>query len=73
MKKLLLLPIVLLSLAFPKATTKATGFTTYSHLIEHTDCGSYHGHPLNRGPKGGCYYINKNGNKTYVDRALCKC
>ncbi|SFZ72743.1 hypothetical protein [Chitinimonas taiwanensis] len=23
------------------------------------------------GPKGGCYYINKNGNKTYVDRALC--
>jgi hypothetical protein len=23
------------------------------------------------GPKGGCYYINKNGNKTYVDRSLC--
>ena len=24
------------------------------------------------GPKGGCYYINKNGKKTYVDRALCR-
>ncbi|ESQ78063.1 hypothetical protein [Asticcacaulis sp. YBE204] len=25
-----------------------------------------------RGKRGGCYYINKNGNKTYVDRSLCK-
>lgn len=24
-----------------------------------------------RGPKGGCYYINSNGNKTYVSRSLC--
>lgn len=24
------------------------------------------------GPRGGCYYINKNGNKTYVDRSLCR-
>ena len=23
------------------------------------------------GPNGGCYYINKNGKKTYVDRSLC--
>lgn len=23
------------------------------------------------GPQGGCYYINSNGNKTYVDRGLC--
>lgn len=23
------------------------------------------------GPKGGCYYINSNGNKTYVDRSYC--
>lgn len=22
-------------------------------------------------PKGGCYYWNKNGNKTYVARYLC--
>lgn len=24
-----------------------------------------------RGPRGGCYYINRSGNKTYVDRSLC--
>jgi hypothetical protein len=24
-----------------------------------------------RGPRGGCYYINSHGNKTYVDRSLC--
>jgi hypothetical protein len=23
------------------------------------------------GPRGGCYYINRNGNKTYVDRSFC--
>ena len=25
-----------------------------------------------RGPRGGCYYINSRGNKTYVDRSLCR-
>ena len=24
-----------------------------------------------RGPRGGCYYINSNGNKTYVSRDMC--
>lgn len=24
-----------------------------------------------RGPKGGCYYKNRNGKKTYVSRSLC--
>ncbi len=24
-----------------------------------------------RGPRGGCYYINSSGNKTYVDRGKC--
>jgi hypothetical protein len=24
-----------------------------------------------RGPRGGCYYINGYGNKTYVDRSMC--
>lgn len=26
---------------------------------------------LHVGPRGGCYYINDNGNKTYVDRSEC--
>jgi endonuclease YncB( thermonuclease family) len=25
-----------------------------------------------RGAKGGCYYINRNGNKTYVDKSKCE-
>lgn len=32
---------------------------------------SYNGHSLHVGPKGGCYYINSSGNKTYVDRSEC--
>lgn len=24
-----------------------------------------------KGPRGGCYYYNSRGNKTYVDRSLC--
>lgn len=28
-------------------------------------------HTYITGPKGGCYYINKNGKRTYVDRKLC--
>lgn len=26
---------------------------------------------LIRGPRGGCYYINRSGNKTYVSRSVC--
>ncbi|MDR7131645.1 hypothetical protein J2X69_004009 [Algoriphagus sp. 4150] len=34
----------------------------------------YHnGKSLHLGPQGGCYYINSNGNKTYVDRSECRC
>ena len=40
---------------------------------EGSSCGSHNGKSLNRGPEGGCYYINSNGNKTYVDRSECKC
>lgn len=28
---------------------------------------------LSIGPNGGCYYINSNGNKSYVDRSECNC
>lgn len=37
------------------------------------DCGYVNGHPLHKGSMGGCYYINDNGNKTYVDRSQCHC
>lgn len=31
-----------------------------------TNGGDYNGHQVLVGPKGGKYYINKNGNKTYI-------
>ncbi len=36
-------------------------------------CGTYNGNSLWTGERGGCYYINSNGNKTYVDRSECNC
>jgi hypothetical protein len=36
-------------------------------------CGTHNGKSLNKGPQGGCYYINSNGNKTYVSRSECNC
>ena len=38
-----------------------------------TKCGTHNGRTLYKGPEGGCYYINSNGNKTYVDRKKCNC
>ena len=49
---------------------------TTSNCTEKSDvygCGYHNGHPLYKGPEGGCYYINSNGNKTYVDRSECDC
>lgn len=34
---------------------------------------TYNGKTLYKGPEGGCYYNNSNGNKTYVDRSYCNC
>lgn len=36
-------------------------------------CGTHNGKLLWTGPKGGCYYKNSKGNKTYVDRSECNC
>jgi len=36
-------------------------------------CGSHNGRTLYKGSSGGCYYINDNGNKTYVDESECHC
>lgn len=36
-------------------------------------CGFHNGKQLWTGPRGGCYYKNSNGNKTYVDRSECNC
>ena len=36
-------------------------------------CGYHNGKKLYKGSRGGCYYINSNDNKTYVDRSECTC
>lgn len=37
------------------------------------ECGVYNGKVLYTGPRGGCYYKQTDGEKTYVDRSNCKC
>lgn len=50
-------------------TTPPTSTTT----TPSTSCGYHNGKKLYKGPEGGCYYINSNGNKTYVSRSECTC
>lgn len=36
-------------------------------------CGQYNGKTLYTGHRGGCYYYQDDGEKTYVDRSNCSC
>lgn len=54
-------------------TTPPTTTTSTPPSTGDAKCGFYKGKQLYIGPKGGCYYINSNGNKTYVDRSNCNC
>jgi hypothetical protein len=49
----------------PKGTVTGTSSSS--------GCGYHNGHKLYKGSDGGCYYINSNGNKTYVGRSECNC
>lgn len=40
---------------------------------EDIPCGTHNGNQLYKGPRDGCYYLNSNSNKTYVDRSECNC
>lgn len=42
-----------------------------SQVAEAASCGPRTAQ-LQQGPRGGCFYINRNGNKTYVDRSCCR-
>lgn len=49
---------------------------TVTLVMDSMPCGRYgpeNRYQLYRGPKGGCYYINSNGNKSYIDRSDCNC
>lgn len=61
----------------PKSTqaslqTKRFDFTSAPLNVD-TKCRQYNGRQLYIGKSGGCYYINSNGNKSYVERDLCNC
>ena len=65
MKKIVLL-VLMLSLTLACQKDDAAGADRA--------CGTYKsGQSLWVGPDGGCYYINSNGNKTYVEREACRC
>jgi len=68
MKKLLMIICLLTFLGCSKDENYTSSLSGAS-----TSCGSHNGRTLIKGPKGGCYYNNSNGNKTYVDRSYCKC
>ncbi|MEW7292198.1 hypothetical protein [Aquimarina sp. 2304DJ70-9] len=47
---------------------------SYSRSIERQSSKQYKTRTTRtyyQGPRGGCYYINSNGNKTYVARSMC--
>lgn len=65
MKKIIILIIVI-------------GFISFSSCTKDDDIteiksGFHNGNQLWKGPQGGCYYYNTNGNKTYVERSECNC
>jgi hypothetical protein len=68
MKKLLFtlaLSLFLLSCGKDDTTSESETFVP---------CGkTTSGQQLYKGSKGGCYYINSNNNKTYVERSECNC
>lgn len=73
MKKIfkLLVYLLVLTASCAKEPEPEPPVTTYPSTDP--NCGTYNGRTLYKGPQGGCYYINSNGNKTYVDRSYCSC
>ncbi len=50
-----------------KSSKRNYSNTSDGYKLKYQTYREYH-----RGPRGGCYYINSNGNKTYVDRDYCR-
>lgn len=70
MKKVRLVMMTLMMSLFLFSCEKEVNSTTNQTP---TNCGWYNGKPTYKGSNGGCYYINSNGNKTYVDAQYCPC
>lgn len=51
----------------PKSVRKVKETTEKAPKIADKITGEYNGKKVYTGPRGGKYYINKNGNKTYIE------
>lgn len=49
-----------------KKTYSKRGGGSYATPNTSSSTETYNGHEVFTGPRGGKYYINKNGNKTYI-------
>jgi hypothetical protein len=68
-----LLPVMIIIGSCAKSTDSGSDPDPGSGSGTSNNCGYHNGHKLYKGPDGGCYYINSNGNKTYVNRSECNC
>jgi|GEM_PF-6010864 len=71
LKKIFLLSILIASFGATPicAQTRKKAKTHQVHRVKKTsaeDGDYYNGHQVYTGPRGGRYYINKNGEKTYI-------
>jgi hypothetical protein len=73
MKKIMLMGFMFFFIQFNVScsATETTSIDDTDYTVPDWKCGTHNGNQLWTGPKGGCYYINSNGNKTYVDRSEC--
>lgn len=67
--------VIILIFLFGITSFNSCGSGIEDNLETRTEwrCGTHNGKELWTGPRGGCYYKNSNGNKTYVDRSECNC
>lgn len=70
MKKAVLFFVLIFSLGIFITSCSRDGDSSGDYERE---CGTYNGKTLYTGPKGGCYYKQSDGEKTYVERVYCKC
>jgi colicin import membrane protein len=72
-RRIMMLLVFLFSIgtlnSFAQTKKKSKAKTQKVHKVRNrsTDDGEYYnGHRIYIGPRGGRYYINRNGNKTYI-------
>lgn len=55
----------------PKAASEIKPDSTKATLVSTAAKPASTGRTYQKGPRGGCYYLNSGGNKVYVDKSFC--